>query len=146
MPEVTEARTTEKAPRTLGSGVIAVLFVSAAIVSAILFFLIPTWSQVVYDPEPTAEAKGSGADIGDGVEATSTASTSILFSATHYVPTPTAVRAIYMSQCVVGTPSFRNDLVELIDDTELNAVIIDIKDYTGKIAFTTDHPDLAASV
>jgi len=51
-----------------------------------------------------------------------------------------------MSQCVVGTPSFRNDLVELIDDTELNAVIIDLKDYTGKIAFTTDHPDLVASV
>jgi hypothetical protein len=44
-----------------------------------------------------------------------------------------------MSQCVVGTPSFRDSLVELIDTTELNAVVIDIRDYTGKIAFPTDN-------
>ena len=51
-----------------------------------------------------------------------------------------------MSQCVVGTPSFRESLVQLIDETELNAVVIDIKDYTGKIAFTTSHPELAPSI
>ena len=61
-----------------------------------------------------------------------------------YVPIPDSVRAIYMTQCVVGTPSFRADLVKLVEETELNAIIIDIKDYTGKIAFTTDHPDLTA--
>lgn len=57
-----------------------------------------------------------------------------------HLPTPNAVKAIYMSQCVVGTPSFRDSLVKLIDDTELNAVVIDIRDYTGGIAFPTDHP------
>lgn len=51
-----------------------------------------------------------------------------------------------MSQCVVGTPSFREKLVKLIDETSLNAVVIDIKDYTGKISFTTDNPILAHSV
>ncbi len=66
-------------------------------------------------------------------------------SATH-VPLPAAVKAIYMSQCVVGTPSFRDTLVELVDETELNAIVIDIKDYTGKIAFTTDNPKLAHAV
>jgi hypothetical protein len=50
------------------------------------------------------------------------------------------VKAIYMSQCVVGTPSFRDTLVKLIDETELNAVVIDIRDYTGGIAFPTEHP------
>jgi hypothetical protein len=60
--------------------------------------------------------------------------------------TPNPLRAIYMSQCVVGTPSFRERLVQLIEDTELNAVIIDVKDYTGKIAFHTNHPALASSV
>jgi hypothetical protein len=63
-----------------------------------------------------------------------------------HVPLPDAVKAIYMSQCVVGTPGFRNDLVQLIDETELNAVIIDLKDYTGKLAFDSGHPDLAESV
>ncbi|MBY0539722.1 putative glycoside hydrolase [Patescibacteria group bacterium] len=65
--------------------------------------------------------------------------------AEHVAP-PEPLKGIYMSQCVVGTPSFREKLVKLIDDTELNAVIIDIKDYTGKIAFTTDNPALADSV
>ncbi|MFZ2555752.1 MAG: putative glycoside hydrolase, partial [Minisyncoccia bacterium] len=57
-----------------------------------------------------------------------------------HIPTPESVKAIYMSQCVVGTPSFRETLVKLIDETELNAVIIDIRDYTGGIAFPTEHP------
>ncbi len=67
-------------------------------------------------------------------------------SSVRHLPTPAAVKAIYMSQCVAGTPSFRDKLVTLIDDTELNAVIIDIKDFSGKIGFTTDNPALAPSV
>lgn len=57
-----------------------------------------------------------------------------------HLPTPYPVKAIYMSQCVVGTPSFRDSLVKLIEETELNAVVIDIRDYTGGIAFPTEHP------
>lgn len=63
-----------------------------------------------------------------------------------HLDTPDAVKAIYMSQCVSGTPSFRDKLVALIDETELNTVIIDIKDFTGKLAFTPDDPDLVSSV
>lgn len=63
-----------------------------------------------------------------------------------HIATPKEVKAIYMSQCVAGTPSFRDSLVELIDTTELNAVVIDIKDFSGKIAFPTDNPMLASSV
>lgn len=56
------------------------------------------------------------------------------FIATH-VETPEPLKAIYMSSWVAGTPTFREKLVKLIDETEINAVIIDIKDYTGKISF-----------
>ena len=63
-----------------------------------------------------------------------------------HIQPPEPLKGIYMSQCVVGTPSFREKLVKLVDETELNAIIIDIKDYTGKIAFTTDNPALADSV
>ncbi|MDP3965374.1 MAG: putative glycoside hydrolase [bacterium] len=63
-----------------------------------------------------------------------------------HLATPVPLRAIYMTQCAVGTPSFRKDLVGLIDGTELNAVVIDIKDYTGRLAFTPADPSLKASV
>lgn len=59
------------------------------------------------------------------------------FIATH-VKTPDEVKAIYMSSWVAGTPSFREKLVKIIDETEVNAVIIDIKDYTGKVSFKID--------
>ncbi len=63
-----------------------------------------------------------------------------------HIPPPEPMYAIYMSQCAVGTPSLRDSIVSFIDDTKLNAVVIDIKDYTGRIAFPTDNPVLAASV
>ena len=52
-----------------------------------------------------------------------------------HVPLPPSVRAIYMTSCVAGTKDFRQRLVTLIDETEINAVIIDIKDYSGTISF-----------
>ena len=63
-----------------------------------------------------------------------------------HVPTPSAVKGIYLSQCVAGTVSFRNSLIKFIDDTDLNAVVIDIRDYTGKISFPTDNPALKDAV
>ena len=63
-----------------------------------------------------------------------------------HIETPSAVKAIYMSQCVVGTPSFREQLVDLVNETELNSIIIDVKDFTGKLGFQTDHPLLKDAV
>ncbi len=54
---------------------------------------------------------------------------------TPHIATPEPMKAIYMSACVAGTPSIRNKLVTLIEETELNAVVIDIKDYSGHISF-----------
>ena len=53
--------------------------------------------------------------------------------------TPKAVKAIYMSQCVAATKTFRAKLKRLVQDTELNAIIIDVKDYTGTVSFKTDN-------
>lgn len=52
-----------------------------------------------------------------------------------HVPLPEQVKAIYMTSCVAGTPSFRARLIELMKETEINAVMIDIKDYSGTISF-----------
>lgn len=54
-----------------------------------------------------------------------------------HIKTPEPLKAIYMTQCVVATPSIRERLVKLIEETELNAIVIDVKDYTGTVAFNT---------
>lgn len=63
-----------------------------------------------------------------------------------YLETPEQVKNIYMTACVVGTPSFREDLVRIAETTEINSIIIDIKDFSGGIAFTTDNPILSPYV
>ncbi len=60
----------------------------------------------------------------------------------NHVKTPEAVKAIYMTACVAGTPTFRDNLVSLIEETEINSIIIDIKDFSGTISFKTDNPAL----
>lgn len=61
---------------------------------------------------------------------------------TPHIKTPDAVKAIYMTSCVVGTPSFRNELVRVIDETEINSVVIDVKDYTGTLSFIPKNEEL----
>ena len=58
----------------------------------------------------------------------------------NHVPLPEPVKAIYMTSCVAGTPNFRSSLVDLINDTEINSVVIDIKDYSGTISFPPTDP------
>ncbi len=59
-----------------------------------------------------------------------------------HVKTPTAVKALYMSSWVGGTPKLRSKLVNIINTTELNSVVLDIKDATGKISFLAHDPKL----
>ncbi|MEK7642532.1 MAG: putative glycoside hydrolase [Patescibacteria group bacterium] len=54
-----------------------------------------------------------------------------------HLSTPDPLKAVYMTQCVLATPSLRNRLVNLVEETELNAIVIDIKDYTGTVVFNT---------
>lgn len=52
-----------------------------------------------------------------------------------HIKTPKQVKAIYMTSWVAGTPSTRERVLKLIDETEVNAIVIDIKDATGKVSF-----------
>jgi hypothetical protein len=54
-----------------------------------------------------------------------------------HLPTPVPVKAIYMSACVASTPSLRDNLTKLVVDTEINSIVIDVKDYSGTISFDT---------
>lgn len=68
------------------------------------------------------------------VVATTTEATSTVLAISH-IATPKQVKAIYMSSWVAGTPSVRSHLIKLIEDTELNAVVIDVKDNTGVLSW-----------
>lgn len=104
---------------------------SAAGLFSLMYFSFPAFVSTTY--------RASGENL-------ATTSAAERKPAVAHVKTPDPVKGIYMSQCVAGTPSFRNSLVGLIEKTELNTVVIDIRDYTGKIAFPTDNPALKSSV
>ena len=59
-----------------------------------------------------------------------------------HIQTPKPVKAIYMTSWVAGTPGWRSQLVKLVEETELNAIVIDVKDYTGRISFSVSDPVL----
>ncbi|MFA6797438.1 MAG: putative glycoside hydrolase [Candidatus Paceibacterota bacterium] len=61
------------------------------------------------------------------------------FVVTH-VKTPVPLKGIYMSACVAATPSFREKLLKIAKTTEINSIMIDVKDYTGTISFVSENP------
>jgi hypothetical protein len=59
-----------------------------------------------------------------------------------HVKTPDAVKAIYMSSWVAGTPSVRERVIGIVNHTEANSMVIDIKDYSGRISYEVTDPEL----
>lgn len=57
---------------------------------------------------------------------------------------PAVVKAIYLTSWSAATPARLDRALELIEETELNGVVIDIKDYTGSVVFRTGRPVVAA--
>lgn len=148
MPTAPDGRARDDTQVTMHGRMIVALGAAAAAASTAFYFLIPVWTTAIYQSPQYRNEN----------DATTTAATSTVATTSvngeqwaggavpHYIPTPPVLKAIYMSQCVVGTPSFRSKLVDLIEQTELNGVVIDIKDYSGKISFTTNNPALKDSV
>lgn len=57
-----------------------------------------------------------------------------------HIEVPEAVKSIYMTACVASMPSFRDKLVRIADTTEVNSIIIDVKDFSGTISFPATDP------
>ncbi len=62
-----------------------------------------------------------------------------------HLPTPKPVRALYLTGWVAGSSKLRQPLIDLAERTEINALVIDIKDYTGHLSFVPNDPGLLAS-
>lgn len=61
---------------------------------------------------------------------------------------PVKVKGIYISAYVAGTPAMMDTIIEEIDRTEINSLVIDLKDDFGRIVCSMDSPavtELAAS-
>ncbi len=59
-----------------------------------------------------------------------------------HIETPDPLKAVYFTSWAAGHPKFREQLFDLVETTEINAVVIDVKDYTGRISFKVDDPYL----
>jgi len=110
-----------------------VFFGVTVFIFGVAFFAIPNFFKIKYELQQAA------------ILATSTPLTPTNpvteFVATH-IPTPVPLKGIYMTSWVAGSKEIRSGLVKLIEATELNSVVIDIKDYSGRIAFEVDDPYL----
>ncbi|MCK9352062.1 MAG: putative glycoside hydrolase [Candidatus Paceibacterota bacterium] len=59
-----------------------------------------------------------------------------------HVKTPDAVKAAYMSSCVASTPDFRDRVINIVNTTEINSLVVDIKDYSGRLSYTPSNKSL----
>ena len=53
---------------------------------------------------------------------------------------PVKVKGIYLSAHVAGNEEKMQEMIQKIDETEINAVVIDVKDDNGRITFQMDQP------
>lgn len=100
----------------------------------VFFIATPNFFSVSYQRELTDQLSGK-------TDNSATDKNSANLSTLH-LPTPIPLKAIYMTSCVASTPSIRENLVQFIEKTELNSVIIDIKDYSGTISFRPENSEL----
>ncbi len=126
-----------------------ILFASAFLVSASAFFITAESSVLKYENDLSKENEADKETV-LGEEDEEIDEETIEENEDHhevFIPirmeTPEAVRSVYMTSCYAGSLSLRNSLIGLIERTELNSIVIDIKDYTGMISFKSEHPDLA---
>jgi len=119
--------------RILAIMIVAVVFIVAAF--AALLFL--PFGKTTYSSQLDIVASTTV------TAATIDAATSSIqaFVVTH-TKTPKPLKAVYMSSWAAGNKNFRKELFDLVETTEINAVVIDVKDYTGHISFPVTDPEL----
>jgi hypothetical protein len=59
-----------------------------------------------------------------------------------HISTPEPLKALYMTSCVASLKERRGEIVKLIERTEANALVIDVKDYTGVVSFETGNAEI----
>lgn len=103
------------------SGKIYISFlVLAFFIAVIFYFVTPRFFPITFD-------------FASIINASSTKALDV-----YHIKTPNSVKAIYMTSCVSATPKLREVLLDIAKSTEINSIVIDIKDFTGTITFNPD--------
>ena len=117
---------------------------------AVVYFVLPmASSNLEYNSKEPIDDKKSQiikdkSEASDGVKpAIPDARASLSTIPVTHISTPEKVKAVYLSAWVAGNSKYRNPIIKMIDETELNSVVIDIKDSTGKLSFTFTDPDVS---
>ncbi len=91
------------------------------------------------DPEADPAVSAEGNADGNGSEASAPAEPT---KAADEPDTriPTKAKGLYVTARAAGTGSLRDYLIRIADTTEINALVIDVKDDNGKITYSMDSP------
>jgi len=108
--------------------------VTAIIILVLAFLILPTFLPATFSFDLKVDLASTTQKISSSTEPV------IAKKIATHIKTPESVKAIYMTACVAGTPSFRAKLLKFANETEINTIVIDVKDYTGTVAFAIDHP------
>lgn len=118
-------------------------FIEVALISVItgLIFFVVSY-EVVPTIQKTHYEKGASIALAvDSMESQIATTTQPVEEVLH-VKTPESVKGLYMTSWVASTPSLYQKIVAIADTTEINTILIDIKDDTGKISYLVSDPNL----
>ena len=117
-------------------------FILIICVFLIWYFPLPFFNNIEYKGSSNVSVIGDENKI-DNIEKIETPVVNSLaeMPVTHIL-TPQAVKAVYISAWVAGSKKYLDPVVNLIDTTELNSIVIDVKDSTGRISFNVSDPEL----
>jgi len=117
---------------------------SVLAVAAVSFFVLPAFGRSAgYVNKNLAGVLSASSTTASSFNATTTIATTT--PAVAHLKTPANVRSIYMTACAASSQTFRQHFFSLIPGTEINAVVINIKDETGKVSLNTGNPMFATA-
>lgn len=123
---------------------IAIFGAAIVILASASYFFVPAFFSVAYRSDDASKIANINATVVPVATSTVIKEGGVDISVTH-IKTPDPLKAIYMTACVAGTPSWRTKLMNLVASTELNAVVIDVKDFSGTISYFPTDPKLPQS-
>ncbi len=118
------------------------------IIGGIIYYIIPlVFSSIKYDNTKVIdinnnELKDISKIISPQIEIKTEPIVAVEQLPVTHIETPKVVKALYISSWVAGSPKFRDSVIKIIDETEINAIVIDVKDSTGRISFKINDPEL----
>ena len=116
---------------------------STGIVLVLAFFVLPDYlpANFRFDLKTDLASTTDKLAVSSTTKIAATNTPEIIKKVVTHIKTPEVVKGIYMTACVAGTPSFRAKLLKLANETEINTIVIDVKDYSGTISFAIDNPE-----